>query len=73
MTVSDTGIGIEEEEQDRLFERLHRGSEARRLRPSGTGLGLAIAQWIVDSHGGSIELHPQPEGGTIATVTLPVR
>ena len=73
VTVSDTGIGIEEEEQGRLFERLHRGSEARRLRPSGTGLGLAIARWIVDSHGGSIELHPRPEGGTIATVKLPLR
>jgi two-component system OmpR family sensor kinase len=73
VTVSDTGIGIEEEEQDRLFERLHRGSEARRLRPSGTGLGLAIARWIVDSHGGSIELHPRPGGGTTAMVKLPLR
>lgn len=73
VTISDTGIGIDEEEQGRLFERLHRGSAARRLRPSGTGLGLAIALWIVESHGGSIELLSRPEGGMIATVSLPVR
>lgn len=71
--VADTGIGIEGEEQEQLFERLHRGSEARRLRPSGTGLGLAIAQWIVESHAGSIELRSRAEGGTVAILRLPVR
>ena len=72
VTISDTGIGIEEEDRERLFERLHRGSAARRLRPSGTGLGLPIARWIVESHGGTIELVPRPEGGTTAAVRLQV-
>lgn len=71
--ISDTGIGIDEEEQERLFERLHRGNAARQLRPSGTGLGLAIARWIVESHGGHIELGHRPEGGTMAEVRLPIR
>lgn len=71
--VRDTGIGLHEEDRARLFERLYRGTRARDLRPSGTGLGLAIARWIVESHGGTIELADRTEGGTIATVTLPLR
>ncbi len=71
--VEDTGIGLDEADRDRLFERLYRGTRAREMRPSGTGLGLAIARWIVDSHGGTIELTGRDLGGTTATVTLPVR
>jgi signal transduction histidine kinase len=72
VTVADTGIGIDEEDRDRLFERLHRGAVARRLRPSGTGLGLAIAKWIVESHGGRIGLSARADGGAIAEVRLPI-
>jgi signal transduction histidine kinase len=71
--VEDTGIGLDEADQGRLFERLYRGARARDMRPSGTGLGLAIARWIVESHGGSIELAGRETGGTVATVILPVR
>jgi signal transduction histidine kinase len=71
--VEDTGIGLGEEDRDRLFERLYRGARARELRPSGTGLGLAIARWIVESHAGTIELADREGGGTTAVVTLPVR
>ena len=71
--VEDTGIGLDEQDRDRLFERLYRGARARELRSSGTGLGLAIARWIVESHGGTIELANRDGGGTVATVVLPVR
>jgi signal transduction histidine kinase len=71
--VEDTGIGLDEADQGRLFERLYRGARAREMRPSGTGLGLAIARWIAESHGGSIELASRQIGGTVATVMLPVR
>ena len=71
--VEDTGIGLDEVDHDRLFERLYRGTRARAMRPSGTGLGLAIARWIVESHGGTIELAGREAGGATATVTLPVR
>jgi signal transduction histidine kinase len=71
--VEDTGIGFDEADRDRLFERLYRGTRAREMRPSGTGLGLAIARWIVESHGGAIDLTGREAGGTVATVTLPVR
>jgi signal transduction histidine kinase len=71
--VEDTGIGLDAQDRERLFERLYRGPRARELRPSGTGLGLAIARWIVDVHGGTIELAGRDGGGTVATVRLPVR
>ncbi|HSO28782.1 MAG TPA: HAMP domain-containing sensor histidine kinase [Candidatus Sulfomarinibacteraceae bacterium] len=71
--VEDTGIGLDETDRERLFERLYRGVRAREIRPSGTGLGLAIAGWIVEAHAGTIGLSDRPGGGTIALVTLPVR
>jgi signal transduction histidine kinase len=71
--VEDTGIGLDEADGERLFERLYRGTRAREMRPSGTGLGLAIARWIVESHGGTIELAARETGGTVVTVILPVR
>ena len=71
--IEDTGIGLDETDGDRLFERLYRGKRAREMRPSGTGLGLAIARWIVESHAGTIELANGVGGGTVATVDLPLR
>jgi signal transduction histidine kinase len=69
--VSDTGVGIPENERPRVFERLYRGSAARSLRPSGTGLGLAIARWIVEAHAGSIAVSPGQPSGTVVTIRLP--
>jgi two-component system, OmpR family, sensor kinase len=71
--VEDTGIGLDEQDREQVFERLYRGTRARQLRPSGTGLGLAIARWIVESHAGTIELANRAQGGTVATVVLPLR
>lgn len=71
--VEDTGIGLDETDRQRLFERLYRGARARQMEPSGTGLGLAIARWIVEAHAGTIELANREGGGTVATVTLPLR
>ncbi len=73
IVVEDTGIGLDAEDRAQLFERLYRGRRARELRPSGTGLGLAIANWIVESHGGTIQLLDRDGGGTIARVGLPMR
>lgn len=71
--VTDTGIGLHEEDRAHVFERLYRGSRAREVRPSGTGLGLAIARWIVEAHAGTIQLAGRAEGGTVATVELRLR
>lgn len=72
VTITDSGIGLREDEIPHLFERLFRGAGARAIRPAGTGLGLAIARWIVEAHGGSISLTNRPEGGTEARITLPM-
>ena len=71
--IADTGIGLDEADRSRLFERLYRGTRARAMRPAGTGLGLAIARWIVEAHAGQIDLVSRDGGGTVVSVDLPVR
>ena len=69
LVVSDTGIGIGPDDQDRLFTRFFRGQKAR-SRP-GTGLGLAIVRDIARAHGGDCTVASEPGVGTIFTVALP--
>ena len=72
LRVEDEGIGIDESDLPRVFDRFYRGAAARRVNGSGTGLGLAIVRWIVLRHGGSIRLAKREGGGTIATVRIPL-
>ncbi len=69
LSVSDTGSGIPEEEQARIFDRFYRGKEGQRR--GGLGLGLSIARWIVEEHGGEITLTSRPGEGSTFTVWLP--
>lgn len=62
--VSDTGIGISEEQKKHIFERFYRADKARTRETGGTGLGLAIAQTIVKSHGGTIKVYNNEPKGT---------
>lgn len=72
VTVSDTGIGIAEEERARAFARFWRSDAARERARSGFGIGLAVVREVIDQHGGTVTLEPnQPGPGTTATVTLP--
>jgi len=73
LAVSDTGIGIPEEDLPRVFEEFFRSHEARERDPGGTGLGLAIVKSIIDAHGGEITASRRPEGGTTFEVVLPHR
>lgn len=68
--VQDTGVGIPEEEQARLFERFYKSDKAR--RSEGTGLGLAIAKNIVQSHGGKIMVSSAPGEGSTFSFWLPL-
>ncbi|MBX7210014.1 MAG: HAMP domain-containing histidine kinase [Verrucomicrobiaceae bacterium] len=68
--VIDHGIGIPEEDRERLFEAFHRGSNVGDA--PGTGLGLVIVRRCVDLHGGSIELSSETGAGTAFTVRLPL-
>ncbi len=69
--VSDTGIGIPEEDRAHIFERFYRVDKARSRDTGGTGLGLAIVQQITRLHGGEITLGPEDETGTTFIVRLP--
>jgi PAS domain S-box-containing protein len=69
--VSDTGVGIPEAEQDRLFTRFFRSSVATQLAIQGTGLGLVIVKRIVEEHGGTISIASAPGVGTTVTVRIP--
>lgn len=64
--VTDSGDGIPAEERSRVFERFTRGDRAS---GGGTGLGLAIARWIVELHGGSIQVTDPPDGAGTAPGT----
>ena len=72
ITVSDTGVGISPEHLPHVFERFYRVDPGRSRDPGGTGLGLPIARWIVEQHGGSIELTSRPGEGTTAVVRVPI-
>ncbi len=70
--VRDTGIGIPEEEQSRLFERFYRVDKARSRELGGTGLGLAIVKHLVRAHSGEIRLESRSGEGATFFFTLPV-
>lgn len=70
--VRDSGIGIPVDEQERLFERFFRSSNATERQIQGTGLGLAISKAIVDAHGGQINVASELNAGTTFRVSLPI-
>jgi two-component system, OmpR family, sensor histidine kinase CiaH len=72
--VQDTGIGIPPEDLPRVFDRFYRSNKARsRTDDGGTGLGLAIAKWIVEKHGGKINVESTVGLGTRFYITIPVK
>jgi len=68
--VTDSGAGIPPEVLPRLFDRFYRADASRTRQTGGAGLGLSIAKWIVDSHGGQIDVISREELGTRVTIKL---
>lgn len=68
--VSDTGIGIPREYQERIFERFYRIDKSHSKQTGGTGLGLSIVKHVVECHNGYIEIHSVPDEGTVITIHL---
>ena len=71
--VSDTGIGIPQQDRERIFDRFYRVDKARSRESGGTGLGLSIAREIVLRHKGAIRLAPHDGPGTTVRIELPIR
>jgi signal transduction histidine kinase len=71
LTVSDTGIGIADDEQADLFSQFYRAKAATKGAIPGTGLGLSIAKSIVDAHGGTITFESNAGVGSTFVVALP--
>jgi signal transduction histidine kinase len=73
LIIRDTGPGIPAEDLPYIFERFYRAEKSRtRSGTPGFGLGLSIAQWIVEQHGGKIEVSSQEGRGTTFAVWIPL-
>jgi two-component system phosphate regulon sensor histidine kinase PhoR len=71
LTVSDSGIGIPREHQERIFERFYRVDKSHSKQIGGTGLGLSIVKHAVRLHQANLELMSEPNQGTVITITFP--
>jgi len=70
--VSDTGIGVAKEDQERIFNRFFRVDKARSREQGGSGLGLSICKWIVEAHRGKIGVESELAKGSSFIVRLPL-
>jgi signal transduction histidine kinase len=73
INVQDSGIGIKREDFAHIFERFYRVDKSRTRQVGGHGLGLSIAKWIVDTHGGTIQLFSEVGKGSTFVVRIPSR
>lgn len=72
IVIQDTGIGIPEKDQPKVFDRFYRVDQSRSKSTGGTGLGLSIARWIAMQHDSRIELSSSPGEGTTVSLRLPL-
>ena len=70
--IEDSGVGIPEDVQDKIFDRFYRVDKARSRDTGGTGLGLSLTRSTVLLHRGSIKLHSKEKEGSTFTVRIPL-
>ena len=70
--VKDNGIGIKEEDQEKVFVEFEQVDSSYEKEYEGTGLGLPLTKKLVEMHGGEIHLHSKPNEGTEVLITLPI-
>jgi signal transduction histidine kinase len=70
--VIDSGIGIEEKDLIRVFDRFYRAEKSRSRQTGGSGLGLAIVQSSMEGLGGSVSIKSEPDKGTVVTLLMPI-
>lgn len=71
LEITDTGIGMEAEQTERIFERFYRVDKGRSREQGGTGLGLSIVKHIVELYKGTIQVKSRPGEGSEFRVELP--
>jgi two-component system phosphate regulon sensor histidine kinase PhoR len=71
ITIKDTGIGIPKSDQDKIYSKFFRASNARKKETDGSGLGLFVAKSYLESWGGSIDFESKEEVGTTFVITIP--
>lgn len=72
ISIRDTGVGIPEEEKEKIFEKFFRGQQVIKIAPDGTGLGLYIAKSLIQAMGGEISFDSKVGEGTTFTINLPL-
>lgn len=73
INVADDGIGINEEDLSRVFERFYRTNKSIVLDRDSVGLGLAIVKWVAEIHGGEVGVKNLKDGGSVFSVSLPIK
>jgi len=73
LEVHDTGIGVPKSEQQRLFTKFFRATNARRQRPDGTGIGLFLAKKVIVAHGGNMVFSSTEGEGSVFGFRLPIK
>ncbi|MFR9499762.1 MAG: two-component regulator propeller domain-containing protein [Rikenellaceae bacterium] len=72
ISISDTGIGIPEKDQDRIFERFFQSSDKKRIKAGGSGIGLAHAKSLVEKMNGNISFTSKVDEGTTFNINMPI-